>query len=120
LPVADAFAIAHCCAPSAPLGLFQDAGFGAVGVDLSLVGGDLDTVGSLVDAGIGLFAGVAPASSTAIADAVKEVWSKLGFPPTQLGDQIVVCPPCGLASSPVARLPKILAAYREAGQRLGE
>jgi hypothetical protein len=120
LTVADVFAVAHCCAPSAPLGLFQEAGFGAVGVDLSLIGGDLDNVGSLIDAGVGLFAGVAPASSLAIADAVKGVWGKLGFPAAQLGDQVVVCPPCGLASSPADRLPKILAAYREAGQRLGE
>jgi len=120
LTVADVFAVAHCCAPAAPLGLFQEAGFGAVGVDLSLVGGDLDNLGSLIDAGVGLFAGVAPASSTAIADAVKGGWGKLGFPATQLGDQVVVCPPCGLVSSPVARVPKILAAYREAGQRLGE
>ena len=116
---ADGPAIAHCCASNPPLALFQAAGFAAVGVDLSLIG-DLDALGSLIDDGVGLFAGVATGSSTAIADAVKGVWGKLGFPPAQLGDQVVVTPPCGLAGSPAGRVPKILAAYREAGQRLGE
>jgi hypothetical protein len=117
--VFDVPVVAHCCAADPPLALFQAAGFAAVGVDLALVG-NLDALGSLIDDGVGLFAGVAPASSTAIADAVKGVWGKLGFPAAQLGDQVVVTPPCGLAGTPIGRVPKILAAYREAGQRLGE
>jgi len=112
-------AIAHCCAANPPLALFQAAGFAAVGVDLALVD-DLDPLGSMIDDGVGLFAGVASGSSTAIADAVKGVWGKLGFPPAQLGDQVVVTPPCGLAGAAVDRIPKILATYREAGQRLAE
>jgi hypothetical protein len=117
--VFDLPTVAHCCAAAPPLALFQAAGFAAVGVDLALVS-DLDPLGSLIDEGVGLFAGVAPGSSTAIADAVKTVWGKLGFPSAQLGDQVVVTPPCGLAGSPAGRVPKTLAAYREAGQRLGE
>jgi hypothetical protein len=115
----DAPAVAHCCASDPPLALFQAAGFAAVGLDLGLVG-DLDALGTLIDDGVGVFAGVVPGSSTAIADAVKGVWGKLGFPSPQLGDQVVVTPPCGLAGTPAGRVPNILAAYREAGQRLGE
>jgi hypothetical protein len=117
--VAEVPTIVHCCAASPPLALLQAAGFAAVGLDLGLVG-DLDALGTLIDDGVGLFAGVAPGSSTAIADAVKGVWGKLGFPAAQLGDQVVVTPPCGLAGVTSPPLPEILAAYREAGQRLGE
>jgi hypothetical protein len=113
-----ASALAHCCASDPPLALFQAAGFAAVGVELAQVG-DLDALGSLIDDGVGLFAGVAPGSSTSIADAVKGVWGKLGFPTDQLGEQVVVTPPCGLADTSPGRVQKILAAYREAGQRLG-
>jgi hypothetical protein len=116
--LSDGLTVVHCCASDPPLALFQAAGFAAVGVELAQVG-DLDALGSLIDDGVGLFAGVAPGSSTAIADAVKGVWGKLGVPADQLGDQVVVTPPCGLAGTPVDRVQKILAAYREAGQRLG-
>jgi Cobalamin-independent synthase, Catalytic domain len=115
----DVPTIAHCCAAAPPLALLQAAGFSAVGLDLGL-SDDLDALGTLIDDGTGLFAGVAPGSPAAIADAVKAVWSKLGFPAAQLGDQVVVTPPCGLAGTPSGRVRKILAAYREAGQRLGE
>jgi hypothetical protein len=112
--------VAHCCAPGVPLKLLPAAGVCGVGFDLALLD-NLDALGELIDAGVGIFAGVSlTGGSSAVAGAVKDVWGKLGFPPAQLGDQVVVCPPCGLADADPARVPKILAAYREAGQRLAE
>jgi hypothetical protein len=109
----------HCCAAGAPLALLRAAGATAVAVDLSLID-DLDTVGELIDAGVGLFAGTAPAKATVMADAVRDLWGKLGFPAAQLGEQVVVSPPCGLADTRPAQVSKVLEACREAGRRLAE
>ena len=50
--------IVHCCAPDVPLQVVRDAQAAAVGLDLSLVK-DLDPLGELLEAGLGLFAGAA-------------------------------------------------------------
>jgi hypothetical protein len=111
--------VVHCCAAGVPLKMLHEAGAAAVGFDLALVA-DLDAVGELVDAGAGLFVGVAPGTSAAIADAVREFWRKLGFPAGQLADQVVVTAPCGLAGTQASGVAKLLSAYREAGRRLAE
>jgi hypothetical protein len=133
--------IVHCCAADAPLKLFRAAGAAAVAVDLSLVS-NLDALGELLDDGTGLLAGVAlsgpgagPAGaaagggsaaggagggSAAVAEAIRDVWRKLGFPLGGLADQVVAAPPCGLAGLAPARVQKVLTAYREAGRRLGD
>jgi Cobalamin-independent synthase, Catalytic domain len=112
----------HCCAPDAPIGLLREAGAVAVSLDLSLLG-DLDPVGEALDAGMGLFAGAVPTSGgspsgKAAADAVLDVWNKLGFPLRQLPEQVVVTPACGLAGASPAYARAATTATREAARRL--
>jgi hypothetical protein len=120
--------VAHCCAPDVPLQLLREAGVAGVAVDLALVD-DLDALGELLDAGVGLFAGAQdtrvaaarrPPSSQEIAGRVRSVWHKLGFPAAQLADQVVVSPACGLAGVAPAAARSILTACREAGRRLAD
>ncbi len=102
--------IAHCCAAAPPLGLFRDAGFGALSLDLTLVGtgaARLDPIGEAVEAGAILVAGVVPtaapesASTRSLrqwADPALAVWDRLGFPRSRLGE-VVPTPTCGLAAA---------------------
>ncbi|MER7003999.1 methionine synthase [Dactylosporangium sp. NPDC000555] len=107
--------VVHCCAPSAPLQLLREAGALGVALDLSLVR-DLDGLGEHLDAGMGLFAGVAGRSSADLAGQVRDLWRKLGFPLKTMAAQVVVTPPCGLPADAGAR--STLTAVREAGRRL--
>ena len=119
--------IAHCCASDVPLQVFRDSRAAAVALDLSLIK-DLDPVGEAIEAGVGLFAGVAPTSPVdgraltgkQVAERVTKLWSRLGFPASRLAEQVVVTPACGLAgaSEPFARA--VLTACREAGRRIAE
>jgi hypothetical protein len=111
--------VLHCCAADVPIGLLRSTGASAVAIDLSLVA-DLDDLGEALDGGTGLFAGVAPAAAAQIADTVKSLWRKLGFPLAGLSDQVVVCPPCGLPDRSTDQLPKLLHTYHEAAQRLSD
>jgi methionine synthase II (cobalamin-independent) len=115
----------HCCAAGVPLGLFVAAGAAAVSLDLDLVV-ELDPLGEALDAGVGLLAGVAPPTgerapaSKDLADRVRQVWERLGFPADRLPAQVVVTPTCGLAGATPVYARGVLAACREAGQRLRE
>jgi len=120
--------VAHCCAPDVPVAVLQAAGVVAVALDLDLVR-DLDALGEALDAGVGLFAGAAPTrapadgrapSSAAVADRVRALWRKLGFPVTRLPQQVVVTPACGLAGAPAGYARAVLRACRDAGRRLDE
>ena len=119
--------VIHCCAANPPLRLFRDAGAVAVSVDLGLVGSATqaqDELGDLVDAGLGLFAGVVPTtgarlpSAATAADAVTGLWRRLGFPPDRAAAQVVVTPTCGLAGATPAYARAALAACTEAARRL--
>ncbi|MEU8081838.1 methionine synthase [Catellatospora citrea] len=124
--------IVHCCAPDAPLALLRDARASALALDLELVGTGaekLDAIGELIDAGVGLFAGVArttPAASGrqpdagALADRVKRLWRDLGFGYELLAQRVVMTPSCGLAGATPAYAQAVLKACREAGKRLVE
>ncbi|MEU4782490.1 methionine synthase [Micromonospora sp. NPDC023633] len=120
--------VVHCCAPDVPLELIRSTGAVGVAFDLGLVT-DLDPLGEAIDAGLGLLAGAAPTGPSAagraptsaqIADRVRQLWDRLGFPRRQLAEQVVVTPACGLAhaTGPYARA--VLAACRDAGRRLAE
>jgi Cobalamin-independent synthase, Catalytic domain len=117
--------VVHCCAPGAPVGLIRSAGAAAVGLDLALVG-DLDELGDALDGGLGLLAtaGVGAAAqapkSAEVADRVRELWSRLGFPLSTVANQVVVTPACGLARVTPDYARAALRACREAGQRLSE
>jgi methionine synthase II (cobalamin-independent) len=126
--VAGAPVIVHCCAADVPLQVIRDARAAAVGLDLSLVT-DLDPLGEALEAGLGLFAGAVRAqppadgrapSSKDIADRVRTLWTRLGFPAAQLPRQVVVTPACGLAGASPAYVRDVLAAVHEAGRRLAE
>ncbi|MEO3745448.1 methionine synthase [Plantactinospora sp. B5E13] len=125
----EAPVVVHCCAPDVPLELFRSAGAVGVALDLALVGNRLDPLGEAIDAGLGLFAGAAPTlpppagrapSSAQVADRVRQVWDRLGFPRARLAEQVVVTPACGLANATEAYARAVLTACRDAGRRLAE
>jgi methionine synthase II (cobalamin-independent) len=119
--------VIHCCAAEPPLRLFRDAGAAAVSVDLAVTGSTTqaqDELGELVDARMGLFAGVVPSagsgrpSAVAAADAVTGLWRRLGFAPERAAAQVVVTPTCGLAGATPAYARAALATCVEAARRL--
>jgi hypothetical protein len=118
--------VVHCCAPAVPLDVIRAAGAAAVALDLDLVA-ELDPLGEAIDAGLGLFAGAAPTrrapgaaapSSAEVADRVRGLWRKLGFPLARLPDLVVVTPACGLADADQAHVRSVLAACQDAARRL--
>jgi methionine synthase II (cobalamin-independent) len=120
--------VVHCCAPDVPLQVVRDAGAVAVALDLALLK-DLDPLGELLEAGLGLFAGAAATmppsdgrapSSAKIAERVRELWTRLSFPPGRLPEQVVVTPACGLAGASEKYARAVLEACRDAGRRLAE
>lgn len=120
--------IVHCCAPAVPLQVIRDARAAAVALDLSLIK-DLDPLGEALEAGLGLFAGAAPTrpaadgralTSAQVAERVRRLWSRLGFPAARLPQQVVLTPACGLAGASQPYVRTVLKACREAGRRLTE
>ncbi|HEU4426799.1 MAG TPA: methionine synthase [Pilimelia sp.] len=118
--------VAHCCAPDAPVAALRAAGVAALALDLAQVA-DLDPLGEAIDAGIGLLAGAAPTepgtagrapSSAEVADRVRDLWRRLGFPVARIPEQVAVAPACGLAGAPPDYARAVLAACRDAGRRL--
>jgi methionine synthase II (cobalamin-independent) len=120
--------LVHCCAPDVPLELIRSTGAVGVALDLGLVT-ELDPLGEAIDAGLGLLAGAAPTrppaagrapTSAEVADRVRQLWDRLGFPRRQLAEQVVVTPACGLANATGQYARAVLAACRDAGRRLAE
>ncbi|GIF03030.1 methionine synthase [Actinoplanes siamensis] len=113
--------VVHCCAPDLPWQVIRDSSARAAAFDLSLVK-DLDPVGEAIEAGLGLFAGVTPAKpdSRQIAERVRRLWQRLGFPAARLPRQVVVTPACGLAGASVPYARALLKACHEAGRRISE
>ncbi|MFC4021414.1 methionine synthase [Micromonospora sp. GCM10011542] len=120
--------VVHCCAPDVPLELIRSTGATAVALDLALLT-DLDPLGEAIDAGLGLLAGAAPTrpepagrapTSVEVADRVRRLWDRLGFPRRQLAEQVVITPACGLAGATPQYARAVLAACRDAGRRLAE
>ncbi|MEH0841017.1 methionine synthase [Micromonospora sp. CPCC 205711] len=120
--------VVHCCAPDVPLELIRTAGATGIALDLGLLT-DLDPLGEALDAGLGLLAGAAPTlpppagrapTSAQVADRVRTVWDRLGFPRRQLAEQVVITPACGLAGATPQYARAVLAACRDAGRRLHE
>lgn len=125
IAAAGAPVVVHCCAGDVPVELLRRAGAAAVALDLSLVG-ELDPLGEVIDAGVGLFAGAVPAlgddvpGSAAVADRVRRLWRALGFPAGQAADRVVVSPACGLAGASATYARVALRACRDAARRLAD
>jgi hypothetical protein len=108
--------------------VIRDAGAVGVALDLSLVT-ELDPLGEAIDAGLGLLAGAVgttgsptgrPPTSAQVADRVRQLWDRLGFPRDRLARQVVVTPACGLAGATEGYVRQVLTACRDAGRRLAE
>ena len=121
----DAFPVVHCCAADAPIDLLRRAGAAALSLDLAAVlqrrPGAEEELGTALEAGVGLFAGVvAPlgpvSEAAATVGPVRELWRRLGLSGEDLA-RVVVTPTCGLAGSDPGAVPRLLAAAR-AGARL--
>jgi methionine synthase II (cobalamin-independent) len=119
--------IVHCCAPDVPMRLVHAAGAVAISVDLDLLT-DLDLLGEALDAGLGLLAGAVPTRAPAlaapaaaeVADRVRQLWRRLGFPAERLPSQVVVTQACGLAGAAPEYARAALTACREAARQLHE
>jgi methionine synthase II (cobalamin-independent) len=120
--------VVHCCAPGAPLAILRGAGAVAVSIDLDLVD-DVDALAEVVDADVGVFAGAVPArptpvgrppSSADVAERIRNLWRRMGFPPDRLAARVVVTPSCGLAEATADYARSALTICVEAGRRLAE
>jgi methionine synthase II (cobalamin-independent) len=115
--------VVHCCATRAPLDLFRAAGADGLSFDLGLVQ-DLDAVGTAVEAGTHLLAGVVPGTDgtlpapKATATRVQAWWNELGFPPEQLSDVVTLTPSCGMAGASPRYARAAMAHVREAAKYL--
>jgi methionine synthase II (cobalamin-independent) len=118
--------LVHSCAAPVPIELLRTAGAAAVAIDLDVVGSP-DALGEALEDGMGLVAGALPTrppadgrgpSSAQVAQRVRELWRRLGFPLAALPAQVVVAPACGLAGAPSGYARAAMAACRDAGRRL--
>ncbi|HZC69755.1 MAG TPA: methionine synthase [Jatrophihabitans sp.] len=116
--------VVHCCAPDVPIGVLRDAGADAISLDLlHLDAPHYDLLGESVDAGVSLWLGVlpsvdAPVSFDAARAAVRELWTALGFPLSQLAAAVVATPACGLAGASADHARTVLKTLRDLGKWL--
>jgi methionine synthase II (cobalamin-independent) len=115
--------VVHCCAARLPWPLLQATGLAGISFDLGLVQ-DLDAVGTAVDAGTHLLAGVVPGTDAtlpapgATASRVRAWWNELGFAADQLPGAVTLTPSCGLAGASPAHARAAMAHVREAARYL--
>jgi hypothetical protein len=130
------FTLVHCCASQVPVAIIRGAGAGGIGCDLSQLGRAAeDELAEAAEAGLGIFAGVAPPAGAApppareLAGRVTGLWQRLGWPVARDGsargrwgvvDQVVLTPGCGLAGATAGYARAVLARCREAAALLPE
>jgi methionine synthase II (cobalamin-independent) len=120
------YRVVHCCDGTPPFGIIKSAGADAVAADLSqLRRENTAELAEMIDAGLGLFAGVPVArrgrepssdAATATARVVADLWHKTGLDPRP----VVITPPCGLAGESPAGAAGELRRCRDAARVLGE
>jgi hypothetical protein len=131
LDATTAFGLVHCCARGIPFGLLEESGAQAVAFDMGLLrGGDEDGLAEIVEAGLGIFAGILqvperdasalPGSPRDPGAAVLGRWHRMGIPAKGLDRQVVLTPACGLAGAPPAAARAALGRCREAARLLPE
>jgi methionine synthase II (cobalamin-independent) len=123
----DTTVVAHCCAAEPPVDAFRAAGVAGVSLDLPLVGQTLDEqLGTALEAGLVLMAGVAPSVDAPLSDPattvapVRALWHRLGIEAERLGSQVVVTPTCGLAGASPDHVLRVLRLVRAAAGQLRE
>ncbi|WP_106848143.1 methionine synthase [Blastococcus sp. Marseille-P5729] len=97
--------IVHSCAPRVPFGLLRQAGAASAMIDAALLTErEYDDLGTAVDEGLAVFAGVVP-SARAVrrhdidegAARVRQIASAVGIASAELGARVGVTTACGLA-----------------------
>ena len=100
--------VVHCCAPDVPFATLRGAGVSAISLDWSLLTTRQDeTLAELVEAGVGLYAGVVPSLDPATKvplkyqDVVDSILAlrRIGLPARQLANAVTVTPSCGMAGA---------------------
>jgi len=136
---ARAFTLVHCCALSVPFGIIKAAGADGVGCDLgALAQTEEDGLAEAVEAGLGIVAGVIPATGAPgapepppadrAARVVTALWQRLGWPvardggavPGGVAAQVVLAPACGMAGATPGYAREAMARCREAARLLPE
>jgi len=135
------YTIVHCCARDFPFAMVAGSGADAVSFDIGVLQrGDYDELAAIAESGTGLLMGAYAGGSggspprasradyperkgvtpTDTARAVAEVWRRMGLPPAQCAQQVVVTPACGLAGASPAQARETLRWCREAAGILPE
>jgi hypothetical protein len=140
IQAAGAFPLVHCCGSAVPFGMIMAVGAQAVSFDLSLLRREeQDGLAEAVEAGLGILAGVVPATPGgaerggarlpdpgATARRVVELWRRMGWPAApgagraDVAGQVVLTPACGLAGAPPGYARAVLAHCRDAARLLPE
>jgi len=150
ISAAATFTVVHCCAMSVPFGMIKGAGADGAGCDLSkLRRADEDALAEAVEAGLGIMAGVVPATGQEAAfieaeradapqppaprrtaERVIELWRRMGWPvgrgdgpdpgPVGVAAQVVLTPACGMAGATPVYARDAMARCREAARLLPE
>jgi hypothetical protein len=150
LSAAARFTLVHCCAMSVPFGIIKGAGAHGVACDLGkLRRPEEDALAESVEAGLGILAGVLPAtgqeaaavsdteragarqppSARQTAERVIELWRRMGWPtarggpdtgPVSVAGQVVLTPACGMAGATPGYARDAMARCREAARLLPE
>ena len=124
----DSTVVAHCCAADPPVDVFRESGVAGVSLDLPLVGRTCDdALGTALESGVMLLAGVAPAVDTAVLSdpattvaPVRRLWHRLGLDPETLASRVVVTPTCGMAGASPDHVLRVLRLVRAAAGQLSD
>ncbi len=116
--------VVHCCASDVPVRLIREAGASGVSFDAALIG-DLDPLGEAVEAGVHLVIGALPTTppgrgDAEVAEVIRGMWQRLGFPAGLLAEKVTVSPACGLAGASMDFARTAMIRCRDAGRRLAE
>jgi hypothetical protein len=149
ISAAATFTVVHCCAMSVPFGIIRKAGADGAGCDLSKLGRAAeDALAEAVEAGLGILAGVVPAtgqeaagdfssaqragagrppSARQAAERVTGLWRRMGWPagrggagPGGVAAQVVLTPACGMAGASPGYARDAMTCCREAARLLPE
>ncbi len=133
LTATGAYTIVHCCAPGFPFATVTGAEADAISFDLGLLKHrEYDLLAEAAEAGAGLLLGAADTTAqpdreersvvtpAGIAEAIRELWHKMGVSPGGCAEQVVITPACGLAGVSPTQARNTLRRCREAGAILPE